>query len=189
MPVWQVGDAWNQLFLLVRTTGEPRSVLAAVRDQVRQIDPDQPVYAIQTLDEVFDAARLQPSVSTTLMGWFAAVALIIAAIGLYGVLAYAVSTRTREIGIRMALGADRARVVGPVVRQAALLVSIGMLIGLATVVASAPLLARVLQGVTPRDPLTLVTTAAILFVIAVIAAIVPARRASGVDPVVALRTE
>jgi putative ABC transport system permease protein len=189
LPVAQMGGWWNQLFLLVRTTGDPRSVLPAVRNQVRQIDPDQPVYAIQTLDEVFDAARFQPRVSTTLMGWFAAIALLIAAVGLYGVLAHAVSARTREIGIRMALGADRAVVVGRVVGQATLLVAIGTLIGIAGVLALGPLMGRLLQDVTPRDPLTLAATSVALLFVGVLAALVPARRASRVDPVLALRSE
>jgi putative ABC transport system permease protein len=189
LPVAQMGGLWNQLFLVIRTVGDPRAMLPAVRDQVRQMDPDQPVYAIQTLDEVFAAASLQPRVSTTLMAWFAALALVIAAVGLYGVLSHVVAARTHEIGIRMALGADRARVVGRIVAEAATLVGVGTLLGVAGLVALGPLMARVLQDVTPRDPLTLAVTCAVLVVVGLLAALVPARRASRVDPVLALRSE
>jgi putative ABC transport system permease protein len=189
LPNTQLGDAWNQLFLLIRTAGEPRSVLPMVRDAVRQLDPEQPVYGIQTLDEVFDAVLLQPRVSTWLMGAFAALALAIAAVGLYGVLSFAVTSRTREIGIRMALGADRTRVVGRVVGDAAVLAMVGAAIGLAGSLALGGLMSRLLNDVTPRDPATLAVVSTLLLATAVAAALVPARRASRIDPVLALRSE
>jgi putative ABC transport system permease protein len=189
LPVGQLGDVWNQLFLLVRTAGDPRSILPAVREAVRHLDADQPVYAIQTLDDVFDAARLQPRVSSWLMGAFAALALVVAAVGLYGVLSYAVTARTREIGIRMALGADRSRVIGHVVGQAGVLLGIGAGMGVVGVLALGPLMTRLLQGLTPRDPVTIVLAIGVLLLTGIVATLVPARRASRVDPVVALRSD
>lgn len=189
LPVAQTSGAWNQLFLVVRTTGDSRAMLGAIRGEVRRIDPDQPVYAIRSIEEVFADARLQSRVSTTLMGWFAMLALTIAAVGLYGVLSHAVAARTREIGIRMALGADRARVIRRVVGHAFGLVVLGTVLGVSGVLASAPLMSRVLQEVTPRDPLTLAVTSAVLALVGTLAALAPAWRASRVDPVVALRTE
>lgn len=189
LPVAQTSGAWNQLFLLVRTAGDPRAMLAAVRAEVRGIDPDQPVYAIRTLAEVVAADSLRPRVSTTVMGWFAMLALTIAAVGLYGVLTHAVAARTREIGIRMALGADRARVVWRVVGHAGALVLVGTLLGIGGVVTFAPLMSRLLQDVAPRDPVTLAATSGLLLTVGVLAAVVPARRASRIDPVLALRSE
>jgi putative ABC transport system permease protein len=189
LPVAQTNGAWNQLFLLVRTAGDPRALLSAVRAEVRRIDPDQPVYAIRTLAEVVDADSLRPRVSTTLMGWFALLALTIAAVGLYGVLTHAVAARTREIGIRMALGADRARVVRRVVGHAGALVIVGAVLGIVGVMAFAPLMSRLLQDVAPRDPITLTVTSGLLIAVGLLAAVVPARRASRIDPVLALRNE
>jgi putative ABC transport system permease protein len=189
LPAAQFGGAWNQLYLIVRTAGEPRSMIAAVRAEVARLDPDQPVYAIRTVDEVFAADTLQSRVSTTLMGWFAMLALAIAAVGLYGVLTHAVAARTREIGIRMALGADRRRVVARIVGHAGVLVVFGSALGVAAFVSFAPLLSRLTFGVAPRDPLTLAVTSAALLTIGMLAAIVPAQRASRVDPVLALRSE
>lgn len=189
LPAAQLGGAWNQLFLLVRTAADPRAMVSAVRAEVRRLDPDQPVYAIRTIDDVMAADTLQTRVSTTLMGWFAMLALAIAAVGLYGVLTHAVAARTREIGIRMALGADRRRVVSRVVAHASALVVLGALLGVTGFVSLAPLLSRLSHDIAPRDPLTLTLTSVALLFIGVLAAIVPAHRASRVDPVLALRAE
>ena len=151
------------------------------------IDPDQPVYAIQTLNQAFETSLLPQQVSTVLLAIFALVALTLAGVGIYGVTAYAVRSRTQEIGIRMAMGAGRASVVWMVLRQVLLLVAAGMTIGVGAAVALGPVLSSMLFGVSPVDPLTVGATAAVLGAVAMAAAWWPAASASRVDPVIALR--
>jgi len=162
------------------------SAVPAIRQAVAAIDPDQPVYAIQTLDQAFEASLLPQQVSTVLLTIFAAVALVLAGVGIYGVTAYTVRSRTQEIGIRMAMGAERSAVISMVLRQVLVMVVLGLAIGVIAVLALGPLLSSVLFGVSPIDPLT---TAGILGTVAMAAAWWPASVASCVDPVVALRDE
>jgi predicted permease len=179
----------NQLFLMTRVAGDPRSAVPAIRHAVASIDPDQPVYAIQTLAEAFEASTLTEQVSTLLLAIFAGVALTLAGVGIYGVTAYTARSRTQEIGIRIAMGAARTSVIWMVMRQALGLVGIGLALGVAGVAASGRILGSVLFGVTPIDLPTLAGTAALLGIVAGVAAWGPASTASRVDPVVALRRE
>jgi putative ABC transport system permease protein len=160
-----------------------------MRQVVASIDADQPVYAIQTLAEAFAASTLIQQVSTTLLAVFAAVAITLAAVGIYGITAYAARSRTQEIGIRMAMGAGRAAVIWMVMRQALALVGIGLALGVAAVAASGRVLGSVLFEVTPLDGPALAGTALLLGIAAVLAAWWPASAASRVDPIVALRCE
>ena len=184
----QMGEeGGNQFFLLIRTRVEPRSVLPAVREAVRRLDPQQPVYFIRTLEEAFAGSVVQQRLSTTMLSIFAIFALILAAVGVYGVVAYAVTQRTREIGIRIALGADRGSVRALVLRQALLPVAIGGVFGLAGALAVSGLLESLLFEVEATDPVTLVLVCSLLVGVALLASWLPARRAMRLDPVVALR--
>jgi putative ABC transport system permease protein len=187
--VRQMDGDWNQLFLLVRTDGEPAAMLPVIRREIMAIDRDQPAYAIQTLDEAFAADVFAQRSLMTLLGIFAALALTLAAIGIYAVMSFAVAARTQEIGIRIALGAQRQRVVRLVVGQVVQLVVIGIAIGLTGALALGRAVASVLVGTHPDDPATLVSVSILLAAVALLAAYVPARRASRIDPVTALRAE
>jgi putative ABC transport system permease protein len=182
-------DRWNQLFLVARTSGDPAQAVAKIRQAVASIDPDQPVYAIQTLSQAFEASIVTQQVSAALLTIFAVVALALAAVGIYGVTAYGVRTRTQEIGIRMAMGAERSAVVWMVLRQVFLLVAAGLTLGVGAVLAISPALGSLLFGVSAIDPLTVAGTAAVLGAVALGAAWWPAWIASRVDPIVALRYE
>jgi putative ABC transport system permease protein len=188
-PVRQMDGDWNQLFLLVRTEGDPLAMVATVRREIMALDPDQPAYAIQTLQDAFAADVFVQRSLMTLLAIFAALALTLAAVGIYAVMSYAVAARTQEIGIRIALGAQRRSVVRMVVGQVVRLVLVGTAIGLAGALALGRVIASVLVGTEPSDPAAIVSVAILLAVVAVVAAYVPARRASRIDPVLALRSE
>ena len=173
--------------LVVRTAGNPESSLPAVRRKIHAIDPELPLSAVRTMDQWLSSNAAQPRLNAVLLAIFAAVALLIAAIGIYGVLAYSVTQRTREIGVRMALGAQRGNVVSLVVREGMLVAIAGIGAGLAASAALSRILATLLFGVRPRDPGTFALVAALLAVIALAACLLPARRAARVDPMVALR--
>jgi ABC-type antimicrobial peptide transport system permease subunit len=179
----------NQLFLLVRTRVEPHSVLSAVQEHVRALDPDQPVYAIRTIDETFATVAAPRRLAAFVLAGFALFALALAGVGIYGVVSYAVTQRTREIGLRIALGANRAEVRGMVVRQALLPVFAGAVVGLAGALALGRLLTSLLFDVRPTDPWTLGSVALLLLGIAWLASWLPARRAARLSPIAALRTE
>jgi predicted permease len=183
----QMGGLSNQMFLVVRTSVAPRSVLPAVREAVVSIDPEQPVYLIRTLEEALAQTQATRRLSMYSLGILALFALLLAAVGIYGVVAYAVSRRTREIGVRMALGAARSQVLGLVVRQALLPVAIGAGVGIAAAVATGRLMSSLLFGVSGGDPVTLIASAAVLGTAALLASWLPARRAVALDPVQALR--
>ena len=175
--------------LVVRTHGDPMSLAGAVRNEVRSIDPDQPVAAVRPMTEWVDSSVAQPRFQTTLFGLFGALAMILAATGIYGVMSYSVAQRTHEIGVRMALGARRADVLKLVVGQGMLLTMIGVVIGLLAAFALTRVMASLLFGVTARDPITFVVVGALLTAVAFVACFVPARRATKVDPLTALRYE
>jgi putative ABC transport system permease protein len=175
--------------LLVRTEGEPQSIVPAVRNIVAALDPRLPVFNVRTLDEQVRAATAQERAVATLTSLFGALALLLAAIGIYGMMAYTITQRTREIGLRMALGAQRADVLRLVVRQGMLLVLIGVAIGMAASFALMRLLDSLLFGVSATDPLTFAGSSLLLVVAAMMACWIPALCATKVDPLTALRHE
>lgn len=176
-------------YLVVRTASDPTALAAAIRREVRQVDPTQPLADAQPLRQYVSKAIARPRLYANFLSAFASLGLFLAAIGLYGLLAYAVSQRTHEIGLRMALGAQPADVLTSTIWQGVRLVTAGLLLGIASAYGISRLLARLLYGVQPFDPLTYVGVAALLPTVALLAAFVPARRAAAVDPIVALRYE
>jgi putative ABC transport system permease protein len=156
---------------------------------LRELDPDLALANIQTMDEVISRSVAQRRLTMTLLAIFAGAALLLAAVGIYGVIAYSVTQRTQEIGIRMALGAQRGDVLRMVIRQAVTLAGIGILLGAAGAVLLARLMTDLLFGIEPFDPATFVAVSAALAAVALGARYVPGRRATRVDPVVALRAE
>ncbi|HEV2446579.1 MAG TPA: FtsX-like permease family protein, partial [Candidatus Sulfopaludibacter sp.] len=177
------------LSLVVRTAGDAAPVSAAMREVVHRLDPNQAVYDVMSMDAVRAAGSRYHQLATLLLAGFAVVALLLAAIGIYGVMAYNVGRRTREFGIRMSLGAQPADVVTMVARGGARLALVGIAIGLAGAAGLTRLLDSMLYGVRATDPATFAAVTALLAVIALAAGFVPARRATRVDPVLALRDE
>jgi putative ABC transport system permease protein len=174
---------------VVRTAGDPKPLTAAIREQVLAVDPNQPVYDVKTMDERVAVTLETRRFAVVLLGVFGALALILAAIGLYGVLAFAVSQRTREIGIHMALGARARDVLLMVIRQGMSLVVVGVVFGVAGAFALTRLMRSLLFEVGPTDSLTFVIVSLLLAAVGFIACFVPARRATKVDPLIALRYE
>jgi putative ABC transport system permease protein len=177
----------NQLFLLVRTEGNPRTLLPAVRGAVRSIDPDQPVYAISTLEEIFATDSAPRRIASMVLMVLAAIALGLASLGIYGVMSYTVNEQAHEIGIRMALGAKGSNLLGWITRQAFMLVAIGVGLGLAGVFAVTRTMGRLLYNVSPMDPITLTAVVVVLGGVALLASFLPAWRATRLDPVEVLR--
>ncbi|HKP88254.1 MAG TPA: ABC transporter permease [Blastocatellia bacterium] len=174
---------------LVRTSGDPKSMIAAVRSEFQAVDKDQPVSNIRTMDEVLAQSVAPRRLNMLLLGIFAVLALVLAAVGLYGVMSYSVTQRTREIGIRMALGAGRGDVMKLVVGQGMILATAGVAIGLVASLVLTRFMASLLYGVGATDPVTFAVISVILIGVALGASYVPARRATKVDPMVALRYE
>ena len=181
--------AWNQLFVLVRADVDAAGLIPSVRRTVASLDADQPIYLTRTMDEVLATASFQQRVSAVLVAIFAAVALLLAAIGIYGVMSYAVAARTQEIGVRLAVGAQRRDVVWLILRQVLRLSAIGLAAGALIVIAAGPALERLLFGVRAADPALVAITAIVLGTVALGAAWGPAARASRIDPIEALRNE
>jgi putative ABC transport system permease protein len=182
-------DGGSRLFLVLHTSLPPSSLTPQVRRALAQIDSSLPLFSVRTMDQVIaDNAQGQQFFSL-LVGSFAALAMVLAAVGIYGVLSYAVTERTREIGIRISLGASRGRVLGEVMREGMRLAAIGLVAGMAGALAAGRLLASFLHEVTPADPAILVLTAGLLAVVALVACYLPARRAARLDPMAALRYE
>jgi putative ABC transport system permease protein len=179
----------SSFHLLLRTTLPPAAVSSSVRRVLGQMDSSLPLFDIRTMDDVLDGESGGKRFLALLVGCFAAVAALLAAIGIYGVLSCAVGQRTREIGIRVALGADRARVLGEVLREGAVLAGAGFAIGIAGALAAGRLLAHMLFEVRPSDPAVIVTAAAALAAVALAACYLPARRAASLNPIEALRQE
>lgn len=183
----QAGRSSNQLFLVVRTAGEPYEALPRIRDTVRGLDPEQPVYSIATVRERFESGTGTQRALALFLGAFAAAALVLASVGIYAVVSHGVGERTREIGLRMALGARGRAIRGLVVTQALVPVAVGIVTGLVLGVLAARGLEGVLFEVSTTDPLTLAGVTLLLAGVAATAAWIPARRASRLDPVAALR--
>jgi putative ABC transport system permease protein len=175
--------------LVVRTSRDPLLQSRPVQAVVREMDADLPVYGVGTLEERLAASIAAPRFNTVLLGLFAGLALVLAAVGIYGVMAFDVRDRTREIGLRMALGANRTTVVRMVLRRGLRLTLLGLVIGLIATVALGRIASSLLFGVEPSDPVTLASVAVLLGAVATLASAVPALRASRVDPLLALREE
>jgi len=181
--------AWPFMRIVARSKSEPPLVAATIREAVRAIDKDQPVDKMTTMSSVVSASIVSRSFYTQLLGTFAALAFILAAIGIYGVVSYSVTQRTREIGIRVALGARRSDVLGLVLKEALRLTAIGVGLGLVGAFAATRVLRSLLFEVKPTDPATFICLSLLLTLVALLASYIPARRATKVDPLVALRYE
>jgi predicted permease len=189
---WHIATGGNLIrggFLVVRTTGDPMAIASSVRSQVRALDPNIPVANIRPMTEVVSTSLATPRLTGFLMGAFAAIALTLAAVGIYGVLSYLVARRTHEIGIRLAVGADRIQVMAMVLKQGMTLAGVGIMAGLVAALALTRLMRTLLYQVRPSDPETFVVVSLALVVVAIIASAVPAYRATRVSPLIALRTE
>jgi putative ABC transport system permease protein len=180
---------WCCLYSVMRTTVDPMSLEPAARSVVASMDRDIPVTDVHAMQDLIGMQLAQPRFAMVLLGAFAGLALLLTVVGLYGVMAYSVSRRTREIGVRLALGAQRGTVLNMVLRDAAVLVVIGMTIGIAATLASASVLESMLYGTGSRNPLVLAAVCAVVALAGMLAAYLPAMRAAGIDPMRALRAE
>jgi predicted permease len=193
-PVQQVPDKFisggvTGLTLALRTGPEPLSLVPAVRAQVAGPTRDQPIYAVRTMEQIVSRSVAERRFAMLVLIIFAAAALLLAAVGIYGVMSYAVTRRSRELGIRSALGATRQEILGLVLREGMRLAAVGMVAGLAAAIALTRFMATLLYGVRPADPITMVGVTLLLGGIALLACYIPARRATAVDPVIVLRCE
>jgi len=188
MPYAQVGD-FPPNALVVRTRIDPLSLSSTVRKEVWAIDKDQPVSDIRSMDEIVSEAVARQRFSMLLLGIFAGLALILAAVGIYGVMSYTVLQRTREIGIRMALGGQRSDMLKMTIWHSLKLVLMGLTLGLAAAFVLTRVMTTLLFGISATDPLTYVAISFMLLAVAVLASYIPALRATKVDPMVALRYE
>jgi putative ABC transport system permease protein len=175
--------------IVARTEGDPLSVVGSIKSQIWSVDPSQPIAGIETMQQVLASSLAQRRFNMLLLGVFAALALALAAIGIYGVISYTVSQRTHEIGVRVALGARGSDVLALVVRQGMTLALAGVGLGLAAAAGLTRLMSTLLFGVNPIDAPTFIVVAAVLLGVALAACVIPARRATKVDPMVALRCE
>jgi len=176
-------------YLVVRTKSEPESMIGASRRVIQQLDPSLPVSAVRTMDEVMSTVQARPRFLTLLLTTFAGVALVLAAVGIYGVISYSVAQRTNEFGIRIAIGASQSDVLRMVLKQGLMLGAIGVLVGAAGALALTRLIRGLLFGISSFDPATFLIMAAVLTLVTIAACLAPARRATRVDPMVALRYE
>jgi putative ABC transport system permease protein len=186
-PIEVIGGLYRALAIVIKTDGDPAALAGSLRAAVREVDPEQPLARVRTMEEAMSESVAQPRLRTTLLTLFSAVALALSLIGVYGVMAYAVSERTHEIGVRIALGAAPADIRSLVVGQGAKLAAIGIAIGVVGAFVTSRALTTLLFGVSPTDPSTFALSALGLAVAAIAAAYGPARRASRIDPVVLLR--
>jgi predicted permease len=189
---WHVvtgGGIIRNVFVVAKTAGDPLAVAGAVRGEIRQLDANLPVANIRPMRDVVSTALATPRLTGFLLGAFAAIALALAAVGIYGVLSYLVSQRTHEIGIRLAVGADRSQVRGMILRQGVTLALAGIVVGLVGAFALTRLMATLLYQVQPSDPVTFAAVPVVLIAIAAIASYLPALRATRVSPVQALRMD
>jgi predicted permease len=180
---------WCCLYSVVRTSLDPQSLEASVQRIVTEMDKDIPVTQVRTMNELMFSELSQPRFATILLSTFAVLALVLTIVGLYGVMTYSVTRRTREIGVRMALGAQRGAVLKMVLREASILLTSGIAIGIVAALASAPILQSLLYGTGSRNPFVLVQVCIGVALVGLVAAYIPAIRATRVDPMVALRYE
>ncbi|MEO7699703.1 MAG: ABC transporter permease, partial [Opitutus sp.] len=188
-PIWQFDDSGGTLTFVVRFTGSEATVISAVRAAVRAVDPNLPLSNVRTQEQQIGRLLAQERLFAKLCSVFAALTLTLSAIGLYGLMSYAVVRRTGEIGLRMALGAPPAHVLRMILRESLMLVMLGVLVGVAAAMGATRWIASMLFGLSADDPITYVCVALVLMAVAVIACLLPARRAAKIDPMVALRTE
>ncbi len=188
-PIQQLTQTFflDHVSFVVRATGDPALLVPAMRRALREVDPNQPIGSIGTMESAISATVEEPRFQARLIAAFSVVALVLAAIGIYGVVAYSVAERTHEIGIRVALGAARANVVGMVLRRLLVLLVPGVAVGVVGALATTRVLSSLLFETRPNDPATFTGVAVLLAAVAIVAGLVPARRASRVDPLVALR--
>ena len=180
---------FGSMTFVARTRTQPEEIAAAMKEAIRSVDPLQAIYRAATAEELVSKSLVERKFILALLSGFALVAAVLAAIGIYGVISVATTQRTREFGVRMALGADRSEILGMVVREGAAIAGIGLLLGVVAVIVCRSAMERFLYGITPGDPITLVAVVGVLALVALAASIVPARRATKVDPLVALRAE
>jgi putative ABC transport system permease protein len=180
-------DIFSTMRLMVKTASDPAAFAPTARQIVRDLDPGLPAYALDPLADVVNESVAEQRFSMLLLGLFAGVALFLAAVGLYGVVSYTVSQRTQEIGLRMAIGAEPGQVMRMVVGGGMKLALLGVALGIAAALGLANLVAAMLFGVTPFDPVSYAATAGVLLVVAALACYLPARRAMRVDPIIAMR--
>jgi ABC-type antimicrobial peptide transport system permease subunit len=179
----------NRVTFEVRTATDPIGIVPQVRETLRQLDATLPIFDIRTQEDQIRLSLEQERLFAQLALLLGLVALALSGIGLYGLLAYAVTRRTPEIGVRMALGAARREVRWMILKQSLVLVAIGLLLGIPSAIASSRLVESLLFGLSPRDPVVFTAASAVMIVVTLVASYVPARRASRIDPLVALRAE
>jgi len=177
------------LYLVVRTSGDPAAIQNAIKSAVHELDQSVPVYQVSTMEDYLSNSAAQPRLQTFLFVGFAGIALVLAAIGLYGLLSYMVVQRTREIGLRMALGAQRSDVLGMIVRRGLALAALGMSSGMVVFLAFQNLISGLLFHVRSIDPVTLCATAMVLLVVSTVASSLPAYRAARLDPMKTLHEQ
>ena len=177
------------LSVSARTSGDPRAILPVIRETLRSLDPHQAIWRLRTAGQALAEEEDQPRFLVTLMSLLAGISVSLASVGLYGVLAYSVKRRDRELGVRMALGADRRSVLYMVLRDGLAVAAVGIALGIGGAVVSVQILESLLYDVDPRDPITLLATAVLFMAVAAVASLLPARRATQADPVEALRAE
>jgi putative ABC transport system permease protein len=180
---------WPDPDYVVRTHGNPLGTMASIRQLVHSIDSKRAVFGVKTIDSQLSESLDQPRLNAQLLGFFAAMAMLLACVGLYGLVALVVASRTREIGVRMALGAEPGRILRSVFADATRLLAVGAALGIALTIGAARLLSALLFGVSPADGLTIFGTVGVLGIVTIFAAYLPARRAAAVDPVEAMRAE
>lgn len=181
--------AYRYMAIAVRTTGDPMTLAAAARRALHAVDPDQPIMRVSRMTDGVRASLSERRLVLTLVGAFSVAALLLAALGVYGVTASSVAQRTRELGIRMALGADRGSVIWSVLSEPAWLVTLGLSLGLIGTFAAGKIVGKLLYGVSAMDPVTIIAVAAVLLLVALVASWLPARRATRLDPMIALRSD
>jgi putative ABC transport system permease protein len=184
-------NAWAIGFfsVVLRTDADSRAVQARIKSIVKEVDADLPIFGLTTMEEAVSASVAQPRFYMVLLAAFAAIALLLAALGIYGVISYAVTQRTRELGIRVALGATRRKILTLVIRQGAWLAVVGVVIGVAASMALTRALSSMIFGVGKLDPVTLAIAPLTLIAAALLGCYLPARRAARVDPAIAMRNE
>jgi putative ABC transport system permease protein len=179
----------SEMTIVVRTANEPLALVSAVRNELQQMDPEQPMAAVSTMDQLLAGTLSRSRFTMLVLGVFAALALILACVGIYGVIAYSVTQRTQEFGIRMALGANRRDVFRLVLGEGTRLTLLGIGLGIVAGLIVTRLMATLLYGVSATDPLTFTAVTLLLAFVGLAACYIPARRATKVDPIVALRYE